>query len=408
MALEKYREKRHFDKTPEPAADEPSKKSTGALSFCVQRHHATHLHYDLRLEVDGVLKSWAVPKGPTLDPAEKRLAMMTEDHPMQYADFEGNIPKGNYGAGSMMLWDRGTYEVLDNTPVDQQLTRGDFKFRLSGEKIRGDFAIVRTKRGKGNEWLLIKKKDDAAKAGWDPEDHNRSVISGRTQEEIAQDLPAVTTAKAGSSKGLALKSRGCGQKVRCRKGMEPMLAQIGSGDPPKTPGWLCEVKWDGVRALCTVEDGKLHMVSRKGNQMDKQYPELFILPHHLKAKSALVDGEIAALDERGIPSFELLQRRINVTEASAIATLARHVPVVFFAFDLLYLDGYDLRGVPLIERKRLRQEIVRDSDLRPSDTQSISKARRRSCWRPPRFRESKGSSASGRTAFMNRGALRIG
>src|SRR5215471_8807630 len=149
MPLETYREKRRFDKTPEPAPKE-LEKSSGALSFCIQRHHATHLHYDLRLEVDGVLKSWAVPKGPTLDPAEKRLAMMTEDHPMEYSAFEGNIPKGNYGAGSMMLWDRGTYEVLDNTPADQQLTRGDFKFRLSGEKIRGDFAIVRTNRGKGN------------------------------------------------------------------------------------------------------------------------------------------------------------------------------------------------------------------------------------------------------------------
>jgi bifunctional non-homologous end joining protein LigD len=359
MALEKYREKRHFDKTPEPAPSIGFKKSTGALSFCVQRHHATHLHYDLRLEVDGVLKSWAVPKGPTLDPAEKRLAMMTEDHPIEYATFEGNIPKGNYGAGSMMLWDRGTYEVLDNTPADQQLTRGDFKFRLSGEKIRGDYAIVRTKRGKGNEWLLIKKKDDAAVLGWDPEDHNRSVLSGRTQEEIAQDLPAVSTPKTGSSKGLA-KVEGA-VKGPLPKSIEPMLAQIGSGDPPKSPGWLCEVKWDGVRALCTIQDGKLTMASRKGNNMDKQYPEISVLPHHLKAKTALIDGEIAALDERGIPSFELLQRRINVSEASAIATLARHVPVVFFAFDLLYLDGYDLRGVPLIERKRLLKEIL-DAD----------------------------------------------
>src|SRR5215469_5354661 len=159
MALETYREKRRFDKTPEPAARNEPKNSTDVLRFCVQRHHASHLHYDLRLEVDGVLKSWAVPKGPTLDPAEKRLAMMVEDHPIAYGKFEGNIPKGNYGAGSVMLWDEGTYEVLDDKPPDQQLTRGDFKFRLSGKKLGGDFAIVRTKRGKGNEWLLLKKKD---------------------------------------------------------------------------------------------------------------------------------------------------------------------------------------------------------------------------------------------------------
>src|ERR1019366_8096449 len=186
MSLKKYAEKRHFEKTPEPApgktpARGPAQKNE--LQFCVQRHHASHLHYDFRLEVGETLKSWAVPKGPTLDPEQKRLAMMVEDHPVEYGGFEGVIPKGNYGAGSVMLWDRGTYQLLGDATAQEQLARGDFKFHVDGEKIKGDFAIVHIKRGKGNEWLLIKKKDAFAHVGWDPEDHSRSVLTGRTQEE---------------------------------------------------------------------------------------------------------------------------------------------------------------------------------------------------------------------------------
>src|SRR5215469_1893049 len=164
MSLKKYSEKRHFDRTPEPPAAEPelesAKEAAKKLQYCVQRHHATHLHYDFRLESGGALKSWAVPKGPTLDPSEKRLAMMVEDHPIEYGGFEGVIPKGNYGAGSVMLWDRGTYEILDGAPAEEQIARGDFKFRIHGEKINGDFVLAKIKRSeKGNEWLLIKKKD---------------------------------------------------------------------------------------------------------------------------------------------------------------------------------------------------------------------------------------------------------
>src|SRR5258708_37402380 len=169
MTLERYREKRKFEKTPEPPPAD-AKPRSGPLAFCVQRHHATRLHYDLRLEVGGALKSWAVPKGPTLDPGEKRLAMMVEDHPLEYGGFEGVIPKGNYGAGSVMLWDRGTYELLGQGTAEEQLARGDFKFRLTGHKLAGEFAIVRMKRSaKGNEWLLLKKKDAHAAPGWDAE-----------------------------------------------------------------------------------------------------------------------------------------------------------------------------------------------------------------------------------------------
>src|SRR5262249_17564399 len=167
MPLEDYARKRSFDRTPEPP---PGPVAVAGNRFCVQRHHARRLHYDLRLEVSGTLKSWAVPKGPTLDPAEKRLAVMVEDHPLEYGDFEGTIPEGNYGAGSVMVWDRGSYELLGDKNAEEQLARGDFKFRLHGEKLNGDFALVRMKnRGKGNEWLLLKKKDLFAQPNWDAE-----------------------------------------------------------------------------------------------------------------------------------------------------------------------------------------------------------------------------------------------
>ncbi len=347
MSLAKYREKRTFEKTPEPAPSTPAPQAPHPLTFCVQRHHATNLHYDFRLELDGALKSWAVPKGPSLDPADKRLAMMVEDHPLEYGGFEGVIPKGNYGAGSVMLWDRGTYEILGDATPEAQLARGDFKFRLTGEKLNGEFAIVRTKRGKGNEWLLLKKKDAFAKPGWSAEDYSYSVLSGLTQEEIAQGLKPVKTAK--NSPDLPV--------------ISPMLAQIGKGTPPTGPDWLYEIKWDGVRAICYIQNGRLRMLSRNGNLMERQYPELSVLPHHIRASTAILDAEIAALDDRGLPSFELLQSRINVAEASAVATLSRNLPVVIFVFDLLYLNGRDLRGEPLTERKRLLKEVLQPTDV---------------------------------------------
>jgi bifunctional non-homologous end joining protein LigD len=366
MSLKKYAEKRRFDRTPEPAPAKtppaPGKPPQGhaaqpsTLQFCVQRHHASHLHYDFRLEVGGALKSWAVPKGPTLDPDVKRLAMMVEDHPLEYGKFEGVIPKGNYGGGSVMLWDRGTYELLGDASAEEQLARGDFKFRLAGEKLSGEFALVRMKRGKGNEWLLIKKKDAAARPGWDPEDHAESVLTGRTQEEIARGLEA-------DPKPVAPAKSATKTPANMPKIITPMLAELGKGEPPATDDWVYEIKWDGVRAICFIESGKLKMLSRNGNAIDKQYPELSILPHHLRARQAIVDGEIAALDSHGRPSFELLQRRINVAEASAIARLARSHPVVFYAFDLLYLDGRDLRAEPLIERKKLLKEILAPDDV---------------------------------------------
>jgi bifunctional non-homologous end joining protein LigD len=190
VSLKEYARKRDFEQTPEPGPAEGGPLE-GAPHFYVQRHDATRLHYDFRLEIGGTLKSWAIPKGPTLDPAPKRLAAMVEDHPLEYGEFEGNIPKGQYGGGSVMLWDCGTFELLGDAPALQQIERGDLKFRLQGEKLKGEFAIVLMKgRGKGNEWLLLKKRDAFAKPGWDVEEYAFSVKTGRTQEEIAKDLPA--------------------------------------------------------------------------------------------------------------------------------------------------------------------------------------------------------------------------
>jgi bifunctional non-homologous end joining protein LigD len=190
MPLDEYVSKRRFEKTPEPSPGERRSQAPDNR-FCVQRHDATRLHYDFRLEIDGVLKSWAIPKGPTLDPGVRHLAAMVEDHPVEYVDFEGNIPAGNYGAGSVMLWDYGTFELPGDVPALDQIARGDLKFRLHGQKLNGDFALVHMKgRGKGNEWLIIKKRDEFAVPGWDVEAYAYSVISGRTQEEIAQNLPA--------------------------------------------------------------------------------------------------------------------------------------------------------------------------------------------------------------------------
>ncbi|HWD99606.1 MAG TPA: DNA polymerase ligase N-terminal domain-containing protein [Bryobacteraceae bacterium] len=191
MSLQEYARKRNFRDTPEPGPGKPVRSDRHSGRFFIQRHNATRLHYDFRLEIDGTLKSWAVPKGPSLDPSVKHLAAMVEDHPLDYGDFEGNIPKGNYGAGSVMLWDRGTFELEGDATGLEQIARGDLKFALHGEKLTGSFVLVHMKnRGKGNEWLIIKHRDEFVQTGWDIENFAYSVKTGRTQEEIAADLPA--------------------------------------------------------------------------------------------------------------------------------------------------------------------------------------------------------------------------
>ncbi len=368
MSLKEYERKRSFDKTPEPKPQAPDRLEPASRFFCVQRHDATRLHYDLRLEVGGTLKSWAVPKGPSLEPLAKHLAMHVEDHPLDYGNFEGNIPKGEYGGGSVMLWDRGTFDVLGDAPAQAQIDRGDFKFRIHGHKIKGEFALVRMRnRGKGNEWLLIKKNDADAKPGWNIEDHARSVLTGRTQQEIAENLPAVTAPQPAATGHQSLAALKGAVKSPMPRTISPMLATL-ARHPPEGKDWLYEIKWDGVRAICFVEDNQLRLYSRTQKRCDQQYPELSVLPHFLKASTAILDGEIAVLDENGRSRFNLIQPRISVTDPNSIAHLSRSAPVTLFLFDLLYLDGYDLRGVPLEDRKRLLEEIVTPADhIRFSD-----------------------------------------
>jgi bifunctional non-homologous end joining protein LigD len=364
MSLKDYERKRSFDKTPEPKPA-PAKSAAPGNFFCVQRHDATRLHYDFRLEVDGTLKSWAVPKGPSLEPLSKNLAVHVEDHPIDYGNFEGNIPKGEYGGGSVMLWDRGTYDLLGDAPALAQIERGDLKFRLHGEKLKGEFALVHMRnRGKGNEWLIIKKRDADARSSWNIEDYARSVSTGRTQQEIAENLPAVATHAAPATDLAKLEGA---VKSPMPHSIAPMLATLAS-KPPSGKEWLYEVKWDGVRAVCFVEDNQVRIFSRTQKQCDQQYPELTVLPHALKASTAILDGEIAVLDENGRSRFSLIQPRISVGDPNSIAHLARSAPATLFLFDLLYLDGYDLRGLALETRKKILAEILTPTDrIRFSD-----------------------------------------
>lgn len=289
--------------------------------------------------MDGVLKSWALPHGPTLDPAIKRLAVHVEDHPLDYGSFEGTIPSGNYGAGSVTLWDRGTYEWLGPKTPAQMWESGDLKLRFHGHKIVGEFALVRTNRAKGKDWLLIKKKDFAVREGWDPEADTRSVLQG--------------PGDISSTEGAA--------KAEMPAALEPMLATLGNAVPSGSD-WLYEVKWDGYRALCFVEGGKVRMVSRRGTKLDKQFATVAIaLTQSVKADKAIIDGEVVALDDNGNPSFQRLQ---NLTGFGIKPAVKGAAPVLnFFAFDLLYLNGYDLRKAALIDRRQLLMSILLPSDV---------------------------------------------
>jgi bifunctional non-homologous end joining protein LigD len=370
--LEEYRKKRRFDRTPEPSgesdtAGKPTRLPKPKLpqlevrpgaehgdTFVVQKHRATRLHYDFRLAIDGTLKSWAVPKGPSLSHADKRLAVMTEDHPLDYGNFEGKIPEGNYGAGTVMVWDRGTFAVEGELPALQQLERGEIKFNLNGEKLRGSFVLVKLRRSeKGNEWLFIKHKDATEDSKWNIDEHDGSVLTGRTIEEIKEELPPKRTAapiqasELDSARKRAMPSR-----------IEPMLATLAE-HPFSDPGWLFEIKWDGVRALARIEDAELTLSSRNGVDVTKRYPELAALPEAFAARQAIVDGEIVALDARGLSDFERLQERMHVRVAGE--TLISKIPVIYYAFDLLYCDGYDLREAPLLQRKQLLQRLMHTS-----------------------------------------------
>jgi bifunctional non-homologous end joining protein LigD len=447
MSLDEYKRKRRFEETPEPPA-KVAKQSRHR--FCVQRHAASRLHYDFRLEMEGVLKSWAIPKGPSLDPTDKRLAMQVEDHPVSYFDFEGTIPEGNYGGGIVMVWDAGTWVPLSPVPVKGEyvpgtekeaaamLAKGDLKFRLKGKRLNGDFALVHIKGrsgSKGNEWLLIKKKDDHVVAGFDIEAFDTSILTDRTMAQIAGDegsaewtssRPASrgkvkaawladavaradakrraltaeraekteskkprraarsaaqaktsskdTAHKVAAAKDFAPKSRSkkspansASSTVKALAGAEqrpmptvihPMLASS-VAKAFDDPDWLFEIKWDGYRAVAFIEDGRVRLVSRNQNDLTAQFFELGSLPQFVNAQRAILDGEIVALDEEGRPSFSLIQQRTGLQPGKRRLARREGVPVIYYAFDLLYLDGLDLRRVALERRKQLLQDRIK-------------------------------------------------
>jgi len=359
--LSDYHKKRQFDRTPEPSgAESPAKTEP---TFVVQKHAATRLHYDFRLAIDGTLKSWAVPKGPSLNPNDKRLAVHVEDHPLDYANFEGSIPAGSYGAGTVMVWDRGTFQPEGTLDAARQLDRGELKFTLNGEKLRGSFVLVKLKHSeKGNEWLMIKHKDSAADPHWNIDDHDGSVLTGRVLDEIKQQLAPKRAASP-----LRPDELQNARKAAMPAKLSPMLATL-SDRSFSDPNWLFEIKWDGVRALAFIRNGQLTIRARSGNDITAHYPELHHLPQALTATQAILDGEIAVLDDRGRSDFEKLQERMHVR--NPCPNLVSEFPVVFFAFDLLFCDGYDLRESPLLERKQLLQKLLHPSaNIRFSDHQ---------------------------------------
>ena len=348
--LAEYSAKRAFDATPEPAPAVAAR--TGPLLFVIQQHSATRLHYDFRLELNGVLKSWAVPKGPSLDPSEKRLAVQTEDHPYDYASFEGVIPPGQYGAGEVIVWDCGVYspdeggETLFHDregaerEVRQGLDKGKLSFQLRGEKVKGSFALVRTADRKN--WLLIKHKDRFVSQSPVAE-RNRSVLSYATVEELkvvpAHRLPAARLIPAGEAEKMPAK-------------LAPMLAE--SRDAPfRDPGWMWEPKLDGYRVLAFVGDGEVKLRSRRdGLDLTAAFPRLVAELAQQSVKGMLLDGEIVAFDAAGKPSFAALQERARLKTEREIAAADRSSLVVLYCFDLLHFAGLDLRSAPYIDRRR--------------------------------------------------------
>ncbi|HZW78678.1 MAG TPA: DNA ligase D [Flavobacteriaceae bacterium] len=327
MPLEEYNKKRQFESTPEPVGKIEQEES---FRFVIQRHQATRLHYDLRLEMEGVLKSWAVPKGPSMNPKDKRLAMQTEDHPVKYLTFHGVIPKGNYGAGMMDIWDSGTYKILESkygTNGVKQLEKGDLKIEFFGEKIKGSFALVKTNRDQAeNAWLLIKKKDKfATDLAYDAE-----VLAEKTVNPVKE---------AKKLKVLSLEPDDF---------IKPMLASPAK-KIFKDPNWIFEYKWDGYRMLSNIKNGKATIYSRNGISYNQKFKkikdELEHIPH-----DCILDGEVVVLDDDGKINFQKLQKY------DSIKTKGR---LVYYVFDLLHLNGNDTTGIPLTDRKSLLPKILK-------------------------------------------------
>lgn len=317
MSLEEYNKKRDFAQTSEPNGDLGKEN---LHRFVIQRHRASRLHYDLRLEVGGVLKSWAVPKGPSMNPDDKRLAIETEDHPVKYLHFEGSIPKGNYGAGKMRIWDTGTFESVGDFGAEEALRKGDLKVKFHGDKLKGTFALVRTRRQDGQKhWLLIKKKDD------------HSVTSNYDAEDYAP--------------------QGIVKSLNDSDVIKPMLATAADGIFSKA-GWIYELKWDGYRVLASISQGNVNLYSRNGinynNKFSKLAQDLDNIPHDV-----ILDGEVVILDEQGKPQFQQLQNYDSTSPAD----------LRFYVFDILFLNGHSTLDLSLLERKSLLPDVLEGLEM---------------------------------------------
>lgn len=350
VTLKEYHEKRKFGQTPEPIGESGAKNDHPDLNFVVHKHGASHLHFDLRLELDGVLKSWAIPKGPSMNPKNRRLAMMVEDHPLDYGAFEGIIPEGNYGAGTVMIWDRGAYRAEDandrnesERSLSRGLQKGHLKFVLEGQRLKGIFSLVRMRTREENAWLLIKKDDESAGTEGGPGSDDRSVVSGRSMEEIARGMPYMPELKKAPLASMPTH-------------VKPMLATL-VDKPFDRKGWFFEIKWDGYRMLAEVQEGNVRFYSRNDKTLNERFPSvvesLASLPF-----DALFDGELVVVDESGRASFQKLQNYMRRGRGS----------LIYYVFDLLYLDGRDLRALPLDQRKNILEQVLPEfHNIRLSD-----------------------------------------
>jgi bifunctional non-homologous end joining protein LigD len=377
MALEEYRRKRDFRKTPEPAGTVAPETPDEGLAFVIQKHAARRLHYDFRLELDGVLKSWAVPKGPSLDPGEKRLAVHVEDHPLDYGKFEGVIPEGEYGGGTVLLWDRGSWIPADPDP-EAAYRKGSLKFTLNGEKLHGKWALVRM-GGKAaaerrENWLLIKERDDEAlplSGDAVVADNPLSVASGRSLDAIAADRDWVWHSNRDQGESdpspAPTKRKDPASILGARKGrmpeqLKPQLATL-ADKAPEGPDWLHEIKYDGYRLLARLEGRRVRLITRGGLDWTSKFPELADQLAKLRLDSALIDGEVVHLEPKGTTSFAGLQDALSSGKTDTLT---------FFAFDLLYRDGWNLTGAALEDRKAALAEVIPPSGhgmLRYSDHQ---------------------------------------
>ena len=376
MGLKKYKARRDFSKTAEPKGRKPLPKQVrGACRFVIQKHDARRLHYDFRLQMESVLKSWALPKGLPWKQGEKHLAVEVEDHPIEYETFEGIIPEGNYGAGTVMVWDRGAYYVYGEQPL-KSLREGKLHLVLAGKKAQGEWTLVRIRGrdGEKNQWLILKTGGSAKPPSKKLED--QSVKTGRTMKQIAnerdaewqsnreeKDTSARSTLRARIKVALKKKdlehgvgkNETVGQATRLLKGLpsakprfiEPMKARL-VDEPPKHGNWLYELKFDGIRAIPIKNDRKVSLISRNGNKLDARFPEIVEAVKNLPVRECVIDGEVVALDEDGRSSFQLLQ---------GLEMEGRKAPLLFYVFDLLQLDGKSLLGLPLEQRKQVLAKI---------------------------------------------------